>query len=256
MKRENRRLSFGNVEVRSFDAGGKKTVEGLIPYDSKSVPMWGTVETISRTAFKKTLADGSEVRALWNHDHNSILGSTKSGTLTLDNTEAGLVCRCELPKTSYAEDLYEVISRGDVTTMSFGFTPVKWTYDEKGDARTLKEVQLHEVSFGVCNPAYTETTSKAYMRGLEKRGIDVGRLDEALERDEFGEEDRRVIKRAAESLAGLLGEGEADATEPAEATRGQAEAEPAEATPGEAGGSDAPGDTDGILLAIEAEIAA
>lgn len=255
MKKENR-MFFGNIRVRSFDAGGKKTVEGLIPYDSKSVPIWGVTEIIGRTAFKKTLADGSEVRALWNHNHSHVLGSTKSGTLTLENTENGLVCRCELPDTSYANDLYIVIERGDVTAMSFGFTPVKWTYDREGDTRTLKEVYLHEVSFGVCDPAYPESTSKTYMRGLEKRGIDIERLGEALEKDEFREEDREIIKRAAESLAGLLGGKESGDPEPAEATRERTRTEPAEATPERDGGSETPEDTDGILLAIEAEVSA
>jgi len=242
MKKEKRKLAFRNVEVRTFDADGKKIVEGLVPYDSRSVPIWGTVEVISRTAFKKTLADASEVRALWNHNDTHVLGNTKSGTLTLENTEGGLVCRCELPRTSYADDLYEIIGRGDVTTMSFGFTPVKWTHDNEGDTRTLKEVQLHEVSFGVCFPAYTETTSQAYMRGLEKRNIDIEKLNGVLEKDELLDADRQIIRRTVEALSGLIGD---------EAARG----EPAEATPGQAGTSET-GDSEALRLQIEAELAA
>jgi HK97 family phage prohead protease len=159
MKREKRKLSFKDIEIRSTDNEGKRFIEGIIPYNSKSIPIWGTTEIIGRTAFNKTLSDKSEVRALWNHNDNYILGNTKAETLLLENTDTGLICRCELPNTSYANDLYEIIDRGDVKTMSFGFTPIKWEENDKGKLRTLKEVQLHEVSFGVTFPAYQERTS-------------------------------------------------------------------------------------------------
>ena len=238
-KGERRKLAFGSAEVRSFLDGGKKIVEGLIPYDSKSLPIWGMTEVISRTVFKKTLADGAEVRALWSHDDTRVLGSTKSGTLSLENTDAGLACRCELPDATYTNDLYAIIERGDVTAMSFGFTAVKCAYDHETDTRTLKEVRLHEVSFGVCFPAYPETSSEAYTRGFGKRSIDAARLNGALEKDELREEDRKVIRQAVGALSGLLG-GEA------------AGPEPGESAPGSEGGEGAAG----LLLEIEAEIAA
>jgi phage head maturation protease len=77
MKREKRNIIFKNLEIRSTEKEGKKHIEGIIPYDSKSVPMWGMVEIIDRTAFNKTLKDETEVRALWNHNDSYILGSTK-----------------------------------------------------------------------------------------------------------------------------------------------------------------------------------
>jgi len=206
MKKEKKNITFNDIEVRSIENENKKYIEGIIPYNSKSVPMWGTTEIIDRTAFNKTLSDKLEVRALWNHNDNYLLGSTKSSTLTLENTDNGLICRCELPKTSYANDLYEVISRGDVKTMSFGFTPIKWIEDSKGKTRTLKEVQLHEVSYGVIFPAYPETTSVTYMRGLEKRNIDIEKLNEVLDKDELNDNDKIEIKNTVEKLNSILGD--------------------------------------------------
>jgi len=206
MEGKNRKLSFGGVEIRSFldDDSGKKYVEGLIPYDSESLPMWGMKEIISRTAFKNTLANGDEVRALWNHDYTHVLGSTRSTTLTLKNSDAGLVCRCELPNTTYANDLYEIISRGDVTTMSFGFTARKCVYDFDKDTRTLKDVELHEVSFGVPFPAYPETTSEVYTRGFSKNKIDVLALNGILEKEEMTDGDRRTIESVINTLGTLI----------------------------------------------------
>jgi len=206
-KHEKRKISFNSIELRAeIGATGKKIVEGIIPYDSKSVPIWGTTEIISKTAFKKTLADKTVVRALYNHDDNRVLGSTESGTLVLENNEEGLICRCELPNTSYANDAYEVISRGDVKTMSFGFKPVKWIDEIDGKTRTLKEVKLMEVSFCVPFPAYEETTSLTYMRGLEKNNINIEVLNDALEKDELQDADKLTIQDTINSLRNLISE--------------------------------------------------
>lgn len=247
MKKEKRKLSFKDIEVRSSNTDGKKIVEGIIPYNSKSLPIWGTTEIISKSAFNKTLSDKSEVRALWNHNDSQILGNTKSETLILENTANGLICRCELPNTSYANDLYEIIDRGDCTTMSFGFTPIKWEEDDKGKLRTLKEVQLHEVSYGVTFPAYPETSSVSYMRGLEKININIENLNEVLEKENLEDSDKLIIKNTVDSLRNLLDE------EPA-----AVEKEPVpETTPKEVNTTvETKEDTSSIELQIEAEILA
>ena len=205
MKIDKRNITFKDIEIRSANEEGKKFVEGIIPYNSKSVPIWGTTEIIDKTAFNKTLADKSEVRALWNHDDNKVLGSTKSSTLKLENQDMGLICRCELPNTSYANDLFEIINRGDVKTMSFGFTPIKWIDDNSGKLRTLKEVQLHEVSFGVVHAAYKETSSQTYLRGLEKNNIDIEKLNEVLEKNELIDKDKQAIKETVDKLNSIIG---------------------------------------------------
>jgi HK97 family phage prohead protease len=206
MKREKRNMAFRNLEIRSAEKEGKKYIEGIIPYDSKSVPMGGITEIIGRTAFNKMLKDEKEVVALWNHNASFILGSTKSGTLDLEDTEDGLICRCALPNTSYANDLYEIVSRGDVKTMSFAFHPVKWQDLEDGKLRILREVKLDEVSFGVHYAAYPETDSQAFMRGFMKRKIDIESINAILEKEELTEEDLTALKETVNSLNNLIKE--------------------------------------------------
>jgi HK97 family phage prohead protease len=223
-KREKRRITFKNLEIRSAEKEGKKHIEGIIPYDSRSVPMWGVTEIIDRAAFNKTLKDKREVRALWNHNDSFVLGNTRSGTLELEDSDEGLICRCELPNTSYANDLYEIVSRGDVRTMSFGFRPVRWSDSEDGKLRTLKEVQLDEVSYGVIYAAYPETNSQTYMRGFMKRKIDIENINEILEKEELTEEDLKVLRETADTLNKLVeehsphGEDEAARAEPPQGT--------------------------------------
>lgn len=200
MKKE--KIFFKNLEIRTNENDGKRTVIGIIPYDSKSVPMYGITEIISRTAFNKTLADKSNVYALFDHDDSKVLGSTRSGTLQLENSDDGLICKCDLPNTSAGNDAWELIQRGDSKNLSFGFTPVK--ADNKGNIRTLREVNLAEVSFCVPFPCYEETNSEAIKRNkkmkLMTRNIDVESLSILLEKEELTEEEIGQVKELIDLL--------------------------------------------------------
>jgi HK97 family phage prohead protease len=204
--KQKRNIAFKNLEIRSTEKEGKKFIEGIIPYDSRSVPMWGITEIIEKNAFNKTLKDNSEIRALWNHNDSFVLGSTKSGTLDLEDTDEGLICKCELPNTSYANDLFAIVERGDVRTMSFGFSPVKQEDSNNGKLRILKEVKLDEVSFGVMYAAYPETNSKTYLRGFKRMKIDIESINEILEKEELGEEDVAVLQEVVTTLTNLIKE--------------------------------------------------
>jgi hypothetical protein len=52
--KQKRNIAFKNIEIRgSEQEDGERFVEGLIPYDSKSVPLWGVTEIIARTGETK-----------------------------------------------------------------------------------------------------------------------------------------------------------------------------------------------------------
>lgn len=204
MKKQIRPFTLSaNVEIR--EDGENKTIVGVIPYNSRSVEMWGFVEVITDSAFTKTLSDGSDVKALFAHDSSKILGRTKNGTLKLSNgmigEVAGLVCECAVSDTSYSRDLYALIKRGDVTTMSFGFYPVKERIEKDGEDEVhyLLEVRLIEVSFGVAWPAYEETTSLA-------RGINLDTLAAVLakEPDQLTTEDRSTLENVNRTITTLI----------------------------------------------------
>ena len=120
----------------------------------------------------------SDVRALWNHDPNYVLGRVKSGTLTVEEDEAGLAVVIHPPDTQYASDLFAVMERGDVDQMSFAFTVgrEKWLKDDDGNAiRQIDEVaELWDVS-PVTYPAYEATTvsARALDAAREVREADV-----------------------------------------------------------------------------------
>lgn len=206
MKAIKKNIQLRDSKLEAKETEGKKYLVGLIPYNSRSVDMgYGQFEKIAPTAFNKTLSDGFDVRALYDHDDSKILGSVKSGTLVLRSTELGLECTCELPNTTYANDLFEIVSRGDVRTMSFGFTPVKYT--DEGDTRILREVKLDEVSFGVMFAAYPETNSETIMRSYMKRNnINPNKIVDIIneEAPEITEEQITEVKKLVESLNSLI----------------------------------------------------
>ena len=157
------------IEVRpADDDSGKKTLRGhAAVFDSLSENLGGFREQITPGAFDGVLED--DVRALFNHDSNFVLGRTRAGTLNLSIDERGLAYEIDMPDTTTAKDLMESIKRGDISQSSFGFRVEDddWSKDEDGRViRTIKKVgSLLDVS-PVTYPAYQATD--ATMRSLEQ----------------------------------------------------------------------------------------
>jgi uncharacterized protein len=147
-------------------------------------------EKIAPGTFQRSLTSGADVKALFNHAPDNILGRTKSGTLKLSDDSHGLKFRCDLNQKSQAHrDLYESVKRGDIDECSFAFTVARggddWMDDgceddDSGETcalRTLKDVDLIDVSV-VTYPAYagTEAGARAIVtRSMpDYRGADSG----------------------------------------------------------------------------------
>jgi uncharacterized protein len=155
-----------NLEIRAITkqlelrtVNGQRTVNGMIPYNTRSVDLGGFVETIASNAFTKSLRDNPDVRLLANHNWDQPLARTESGTMTLQNTRDGLTFSASMPNTTYANDLIESMERGDVSDVSFGFTTDEdaWGKEADGLVRTLLSVSLAEISL-VTAGAYPDST--------------------------------------------------------------------------------------------------
>lgn len=119
-------------------------------------------ETISVGAFRKTLASGSDVLALVDHNPCQVLARTRSSTLRLSEDSRGLHFDIDLPNTSYGRDVLELVERNDAGGMSFGFVAVDERWD--GDHRVLYSVDLKEISVVSAFPAYSGTIVQARSR--------------------------------------------------------------------------------------------
>lgn len=173
------KLQNNPIEVRCQVSELRANTESrtIIGYAAKfecwSEPIMGWFrEKIDRDAFSK--CDVTDVIMCFNHNIDSILARTTSGTLTLSTDEEGLRFEFEAPATSLGNDMVELVRRGDISKCSFKFTVEEdeWLYASKEngleyDERTIRKIdKLYDVSL-VVYPAYTDT--EASLRHLEER---------------------------------------------------------------------------------------
>jgi len=203
------RVFTNEFEVRE-EAEGMRLTGYAARFNEPSEPL-PFIERIAPGAFKRSLKSRNDIKLLWNHDSSMVLGSTRAGTLKLNEDERGLFVDAILPDTSYGRDARVSIQRGDVTGFSFGFTVPAGgdSWNNEGTERTLKSVRLLEVSTGVAFPAYPSTNGTAQVRGLDKiaerTGIDADALADALLKIEDGQEitgeEKDMLSRVISDLA-------------------------------------------------------
>jgi HK97 family phage prohead protease len=194
-KKMETRINHTEVEFREVADGKGMTFEGYASvFNSPSEPIGGQfTEYVKPGAFKRSLDARNDVKLLWNHDTGEVLGSTRAGTLRLVEDSHGLKAVAELPNTQRGRDTAELLRRGDVANMSFGFSVPKGgdSWSDNGGTRELHSVRLHEVSI-VAYPAYSAST--ASVRAVEFSADDLAESLMLLENGEdLSEEQAQMI---------------------------------------------------------------
>lgn len=106
----------------------------------------------------------SDVRSLFNHNPDKILGRTTAGTLRIFEDEVGLAFENDPPETSYSKDLQISMQRGDVNQCSFGFNVAEggdsYSKDSSSPGNYVRSIhrisKLYDAS-PVTYPAYVDT---------------------------------------------------------------------------------------------------
>jgi HK97 family phage prohead protease len=187
---ETRRIHINDFELREGPTGDGMSFTGyaaVFNSDSEPLPF---IERIMPGAFKKSLKGRNTIKMYMNHDSSMLLASTRSKTLRLEEDSKGLLVNADLPDTTVGRDLSVLMKRGDVDSMSFGFSvPTggdKWSDD--GMTRELRQVRLHEVSVVTGFPAYKATSASVRSVDVlaERTGVDADKLAEAITMLESG----------------------------------------------------------------------
>lgn len=212
-----RRSFTTEFQVRAKPTGGVLIEGHGAVFNRLSRNLGGFVEQVAPDAFKKTLADDPDVRALINHEPMHILGRTRSGTLRLAADSTGLAYEIDAPDRQDARDLMVSMERGDVSQSSFGFYVVRggdvWSETEDGfPLRTLTAVSLHDGDVSpVTYPAYPDADSglreRAYRSFAAAHGVDL----------------ELVLRAAASGDLRALGAEDTQTEEPAEGSEEQRE---------------------------------
>jgi HK97 family phage prohead protease len=188
---ETRRITFNQFELRAGASGNGMTFSGyaaVFNSDSEPLPF---IERIMPGAFAKSLKSRNNIRMYMNHDSSMLLGTTKSKTVRLVEDSKGLYVDADLPDTSVGRDLSVLMQRGDVDSMSFGFTVPqggdRWSDD--GSRRELKQIRLYEVSVVTGFPAYAATSAqvRSFDALATRTGIDADQLAVAITALESGQ---------------------------------------------------------------------
>jgi HK97 family phage prohead protease len=180
-------------ELRAVEDGDGMTFTGYAAvFNSPSEPLPFT-ERISPGAFKRSLKARNDIKLLYNHDSGAVLGSTRAGTLKLEEDSHGLRVTAVLPPTTLGKDVRTLVQRGDVNAMSFGFSVPAGgdTWNAEGTERTLNSVRIFEVSV-VGSPAYQQTAGTASVRSWDavatRAEVDADSLADAMLAIEDGQD--------------------------------------------------------------------
>jgi len=210
------RTNSARFEVRELDGGGMTFTGYAAVFNAPSEPL-PFIERIAPGAFKRSLSARNDIKLLWNHDTGVVLGSTRAGTLRLEEDNYGLRVSADLPDTQAGRDAAYLIRRGDVDAMSFGFSVPKggdeWVSDNE---RVLRSVRLIETSV-VPFPAYSQTAGSTSVRGLDKvarrASVDADALADAIVAIES---DSELTEEQTDLLTKVISELGPKADEPAQ----------------------------------------
>jgi HK97 family phage prohead protease len=197
--REERVFEMEDVEVRAEAGQPARIIGHPVVYNRWSEDLGGFREKVMPGALTRTLLQ-SDIRALFNHDPNFVLGRNKSGTLILSDQAQGLRMEATPPDTQMVRDLVlEPMRRGDINQMSFAFrvagpahirskdpipAGVGEVWNEDYTERELHQLQMYDVSV-VTFPAYVQTDAQV-RSVMQSTGLDFDALTAFLARAQRG----------------------------------------------------------------------
>ena len=170
----NKRNSYRTAQFKTREETetGDLILSGYFIKFDEVTELWpGYFEVIKREGVEKAIQN-ADIRALFNHDDNLVLGRTGNGTVTLGVDEIGLFGDIIINKEDpQAIGAYARVQRGDVVGCSFGFIPIKIDTEERADGSyldTILELEIFEVS--PCTfPAYPQTEIAARQKDFESQ---------------------------------------------------------------------------------------
>lgn len=204
---ERRFIKASKIEIRT-SSDGVKTYRGYAAkFNSWSEDLGGFRETIQPGFFDNVLS--MDVRMLFNHDPNYVLGRSVAKTMRYGQDEVGLWFEYDDPATTWSRDLGITMSRNDVNQCSFGFVVGEngdnWRTTDNGYERTMLAggcADLFDCSV-VTFPAYRDTSvAGRSMNSLKSKLADEQRKKEQDRKDaelllaEMAEMDHAIMKLA------------------------------------------------------------
>ena len=142
------------VDVENVRTEGKTLHGFACLYGAESRDLGGFTERIEPGAFTDALAADPDVLLTFNHSPDKVLARTGLGTLKLADEQRGLAFEAQLGDGPTAQDVRDMVRRGDLSGASFRFKVAPDGERWDGEQRTLTKVdELIDVSLAT-TPAY------------------------------------------------------------------------------------------------------
>lgn len=189
--------SYFNIEIKAdSDADEGSFIGNLSTYGN--VDYGGDV--VEKGAFDSSLSrKGNVYPLLWQHDQTKPIGQ-----LQIIGTEDALTIKAKLNlEVSKAKEAYALLKAGDISGLSMGYWPTKFSYDQDG-IRHLTEVELFEgsvVTFPM-DPEAQVTRVKTMTENDKKPDLDEiieGAIDDAMV-DSFKTAIKAAVRRCLKAM--------------------------------------------------------
>ena len=186
---ERRDFELEELEVRDDEDGGQVIRGMAIPFNRSSQDLGGFIERIDYGAVE---LDGTDVVMLWQHDSADPITRQSTG-LKLEVRKSGVFF--EAQASDFSDRQLDLLQRGVVKQMSFGCLTLddEWQQDTKPVRRTLKKIELREIS-PVTWPAYKQTSVKVAVRSALDAGIELDSEAEVVAEDTSGADALRRLR--------------------------------------------------------------
>lgn len=143
MARADERMDFG-FELKKEDVSANGVFEGYASTFGGPPDRGGDV--VAKGCFTRTLKDkgASGIAMLWSHDTRAPIGVWTE----FREDEKGLFCKGQVEPTAAPDGIpvYKLMRMGGIKGLSIGYKTITADRDETKGIRTLKEVELYEVS--------------------------------------------------------------------------------------------------------------
>lgn len=177
-----------NIEIRSKDTALITGYVNVVGRESRVLrDLQGSfVEIVAPNTFKKAIDENPNVGLMFNHKRN-----VEHRNMTLEEDNIGLKIAVEISDA----EVIEKAEHGELRGFSFGMVVKDCDWEERNEQRyrTIKDIQLDEISILSCTPAY-------YATSIECRGE-----DEVLKEQRSTECEFEVELRSEEQQEDVLG---------------------------------------------------
>ena len=161
-----KRTGYLKTELRAEETDLKKYIRGYFIVFNQMTQLYGDIwEEIAPEAVSDAL---DNVRALYNHNMDIVLGTTDNHTAILTKDAKGLFAEIEINEADPdAVGAHARVARGDIKGCSFGFYPTKEEHRSEDGKEIFRVTGMELLEISPCVfPAYPQTSIAARQKDL------------------------------------------------------------------------------------------